>query len=78
VHAALDRLPPGYARAVEWRYLEGLAVEEIAHRLELTYKAAESLLSRARKAFRDAYEYLTNVHDAGESIGTSPERGVAQ
>jgi RNA polymerase sigma-70 factor (ECF subfamily) len=78
VHAALDRLPPGYARAVEWRYLEGLGVEEIARRLELTYKAAESLLSRARKAFRDAYEHLANVHDAGESIGTSPERGVAQ
>lgn len=59
VHVTLDRLPPSYARAVEWRYLEGLAVPEIARRLESSYKATESLLSRARKAFREIYEHLT-------------------
>lgn len=58
VHAALDSLPGNYARAVEWRYLEGAAVDEIARRLGSTYKAAESLLSRARAAFRAAYEHL--------------------
>jgi len=40
VHAALDRLPPTYARAMEWRYLDGLEVAEVAQRLALTYKAA--------------------------------------
>jgi RNA polymerase sigma-70 factor (ECF subfamily) len=59
VHVALDRLPPSYARAVQWRYLEGLAVPEIARRLASSYKATESLLSRARKAFREIYEHLT-------------------
>lgn len=59
VHAALDRLPPTYARAMEWRYLDGLEVADVAQRLALTYKAAESLLSRARSAFREAYEQLT-------------------
>lgn len=59
VHVTLDRLPPSYAQAVEWRYLEGLAVPEIARRLAASYKATESLLSRARKAFRDIYEHLT-------------------
>ena len=58
VHLALDRLPPSYARAMEWRYCEGLEVAEIARRLETSYKATESLLSRARKAFREIYEEM--------------------
>jgi RNA polymerase sigma-70 factor (ECF subfamily) len=58
VHAALDRLPPLQARAMEWRYFEGLGVDEIARRLDSTYKAAESLLSRGRAAFRAAYRRL--------------------
>ena len=29
VHVTLDRLPLSYAKAVQWRYLEGLAVPEI-------------------------------------------------
>jgi len=65
VHLALDSLPPNYARAVEWRYLEGAAVDEIARRLGATYKAAESLLSRARAAFREAYERLAASPDLG-------------
>jgi RNA polymerase sigma-70 factor (ECF subfamily) len=65
VHLALDSLPPTYARAVEWRYLEGAAVDEIARRLGATYKAAESLLSRARAAFREAYEQLAASPDLG-------------
>jgi RNA polymerase sigma-70 factor (ECF subfamily) len=58
VHVALDQLPGHYARALEWKYFERLRVDEIARRLELTTKAAESLLSRARKAFQDAYRHL--------------------
>ncbi len=58
VHLALDRLPTSYARAMEWRYCEGLEVAEIARRMAATYKATESLLSRARKAFRDVYEEM--------------------
>ncbi len=61
VHEALDRLPPSYARAMEWRYIDGLAVPEIARRLASSYKATESLLSRARKAFREIYEHLTQA-----------------
>lgn len=58
VHAALDAVPERYARALEWKYLEGLPVAEIASRLGSTPKAAESLLGRARVAFRDAYNHL--------------------
>ncbi|HET9225107.1 MAG TPA: sigma-70 family RNA polymerase sigma factor [Thermoanaerobaculia bacterium] len=56
VHATLDLLPPRYARALEWKYVERLSVKEIAERLRLGAKAAESLLTRARQAFREGYE----------------------
>jgi RNA polymerase sigma factor (sigma-70 family) len=55
VHMALDGLPDRYARALEWKYLDRLAVEEIATRLGVGAKAAESLLARARQAFRAGY-----------------------
>jgi RNA polymerase sigma-70 factor, ECF subfamily len=56
VHAVLDLLPPRYARALEWKYVERISVKEIAERLRLGAKAAESLLTRARQAFREGYE----------------------
>jgi RNA polymerase sigma-70 factor (ECF subfamily) len=55
VQLVLDHLPPRYSRALEWKYLEELSVDEIAGRLQCTPKAAESLLTRARDAFRDAF-----------------------
>jgi RNA polymerase sigma-70 factor (ECF subfamily) len=78
VHATLDRLPPTYARAMEWRYLDGLDVAEVAQRLGLTYKAAESLLSRARSAFREGYERLTTAPVAGGVAKAFPGEEVAQ
>lgn len=56
VHETLDRLPPHYARALEWKYLDRLSVTDIARRLQLRPKAAESLLTRARTAFRKGYD----------------------
>lgn len=55
VQVTLDHLPARYADALEWRYMQGLSVDEIASRLGLGYKAAESLLTRARHAFRDGF-----------------------
>lgn len=55
VHQALDQLPPRYGRALEWKYLDELPVKEIAARLDLSPKAAESLLTRARNAFRTIF-----------------------
>ena len=67
VHLALDRVPAAYARAVEWRYLEDVPVTEIARRLGTSYKAAESLLSRARSAFRVSYESLSSLEKGSRS-----------
>jgi RNA polymerase sigma-70 factor (ECF subfamily) len=55
VHETLDALPPDYGKVLEWKYLDELPVEEIARRLERHPKAAESLLTRAREAFRRQY-----------------------
>jgi RNA polymerase sigma-70 factor (ECF subfamily) len=55
VRAALAALPPRYGKALAWKYLEEARVEEVARRLGVGPKAAESLLTRARGAFRRAY-----------------------
>lgn len=55
VREALNRLPPHYGDALEWKYIEGCAVNEIAKRMKMSPKAAESLLTRAREAFREAF-----------------------
>jgi len=65
VQRVLDHLPPRYSRALEWKYLEELSVDDIAGRLQCTPKAAESLLTRARDAFRDAF---AAVQTAGKEV----------
>src|SRR5262245_13436388 len=58
VQRVLDHLPPRYADVLEWKYIDDLPVQEIAARLGLRLKAAESLLTRARRAFRDAFHAI--------------------
>jgi RNA polymerase sigma-70 factor (ECF subfamily) len=55
VQVTLDHLPGRYRDALMWKYLEGVPVDEIGRRLGLGYKAAESLLTRARQAFREGF-----------------------
>lgn len=57
VWAALDALPPTQRAAVTLRYLDDWSVNEVAEGLDVSYKAAESLLSRGRRSLRAA---LTN------------------
>jgi RNA polymerase sigma-70 factor (ECF subfamily) len=61
VQVVLDRLPNRYGDALEWKYIEGLSVAEIGERLGVATKAAESLLARARAAFRDAFHAVQGV-----------------
>lgn len=61
VHQALDELPPHYGQALEWKYLEDLSVNDIAERMSLRPKAAESLLTRARQSFRDGFNQLVTA-----------------
>lgn len=58
IQVALDHLPPRYGDALEWKYIQGYSVKEIAGRLEVSPEAAQSLLARAKRAFRDVYGTL--------------------
>ncbi|MBT8038735.1 MAG: RNA polymerase sigma factor [Xanthomonadales bacterium] len=55
IQVALDRLPPHYGDALEWKYIEGYSVKEIAARLKVSPEAAQSILARAKRAFREIY-----------------------
>ena len=65
VQLVLDRLPGRYGDALEWKYIDGLSVNEIADRLSIAPKAAESILTRARAAFRDGF---TAVYGSWKSV----------
>ena len=56
IRTILDRLPPRYGDALEMKYVEGLSVQQIGEQLAIGQIAAQSLLARARVAFRDAVE----------------------
>jgi RNA polymerase sigma-70 factor, ECF subfamily len=58
IQAALDRLPPRYGDALEWKYIEGYSAQEIAARLDLGVEAANSLIARAKRAFKEVYGAL--------------------
>ena len=67
VHAALDYLPRRYAEVLELKYLQDLSVDVIARQLGVTTTTVQSLLARARTAFRDA-----NAALAEGLISTAP------
>ena len=52
----LDGLPANYALVLEAKYGDGLSVETIARQLGLTEIAVQSMLARARKAFRRRWQ----------------------
>ena len=53
VQISLDQLPERYATALELKYVEGFGSKEIAARLKISDEATQSLLARARRAFRE-------------------------
>ncbi|MFV2090630.1 MAG: RNA polymerase sigma factor [Pseudomonadales bacterium] len=61
VHLTLDGLPDRYASALEWKYLEGLSVVEIAQRFSMGVTATQSMLARARTAFRASYREFRGI-----------------
>lgn len=54
----LATLAPHHRAVLTLRYLDGLAVSEVAEHLERTTRATEALLVRARTAFRRAYQEM--------------------
>jgi RNA polymerase sigma-70 factor (ECF subfamily) len=60
VARALASLPEHYEAVLRAKYLDELSVQAIAEVRQETPKAVESLLTRARQAFREAYDQRDN------------------
>lgn len=65
IRHAVNTLPPRYARILELRYGDELSMAEITAAMGLTDTAAQSLLARARRAFRDVWS--AGAHGAGST-----------
>ena len=61
ISVAMDRLPAKYGDVLEWKYIEGHSVVEIAERLGVGREAAQSLIARAKRAFAETYRALTDA-----------------
>jgi RNA polymerase sigma-70 factor, ECF subfamily len=55
IQGIYKQLLPHEAQILKWKYEENLEVGEIARRLKISLKAAESRLFRARQAFKAVY-----------------------
>lgn len=60
IQVALDQLPAHYGNALEWKYVYGFSVDEIAAKLGVGVEAAQSLLARAKRGFQEVYGALTS------------------
>ncbi len=58
VQLVLDYLPNNYGRVLELKYLEDLSVHDIATKMGTSSIAVQSLLARARTAFRKGFDEL--------------------
>lgn len=56
IEATLRNLPENYRRILRLHYEERIPIKQIARILDLSFKATESLLFRARQSFKLAYE----------------------
>jgi RNA polymerase sigma-70 factor (ECF subfamily) len=64
VRVTLAYLPSRYSLALEMKYIQGFSVAEIASELDVSYEAAESVLSRARAAFKQGFQSLWDFEPA--------------
>lgn len=55
IETVFNKLPNDYATVLRLKYTEGYKVAEIAEKVKLSFKATESMIFRARKAFLIAY-----------------------
>lgn len=62
VVAVLEDLDETKRLCLEWKYIEKIPVREMATRLDVTEKAVESILYRARIEFRERFERQEQNH----------------
>ena len=61
VRVTLEHLPSNYAQALELKYVQGYSVKEIAASLNIGEKAAESILTRSRVAFKERFRAIWDI-----------------
>ncbi len=59
VNTTMSQLPPHYREVLEAKYVAGKSVRDLAALWSISEKAVESLLTRARQAFRVAFVALS-------------------
>lgn len=55
IRNAFARIDPIHRQVLVLKYIEGISVDDIAHKLAITFKSAESRLFRARKSFVETF-----------------------
>jgi len=55
IQMVFKKLLPRHRHILQLKYIEDLSVADIANKLAITFKSAESILFRARKAFVEAF-----------------------
>lgn len=68
IQVALDNLPAKYGDVLEWKYIDGYSIKEIAARMNIGAEATQSLLARAKRAFADVYSSMVAGLEQGESV----------
>ena len=58
VHLAMGHISDGHRQVLQRKYLEGRSLSELAVELGVSEDAVKSLLARARRAFREAFQTL--------------------
>jgi RNA polymerase sigma-70 factor (ECF subfamily) len=61
VRHTLAELPAEYQTLLTSKYVDGVAIEQIAEQIGSSYEAVRSKLARARKAFRQVFRKLTQL-----------------
>jgi len=70
IQFSLDQLPEHYATALELKYVEGWNSKDIASRLKISDEAMQSLLARARRAFKDVCGEALQSFGRGSNYGS--------
>jgi RNA polymerase sigma-70 factor (ECF subfamily) len=76
IQRVLEQLPERQRIVLEWKYLDGMRVHEMAVRLGETERAVETVLYRARREFRRLFD-LAELGTLKSMNGTKPAAAEA-
>jgi RNA polymerase sigma-70 factor (ECF subfamily) len=78
IHSILDQLPSNYGDLLEWKYVQGLSVNEIAERMNVNPVSIQSSLARARRAFKASYAKVQEHLGDVINLPTASFKGASQ